>query len=342
MRMSCEPLELKVNHVLNIAHEGFSGEVFHNMVVRLEHEGVTGLGEAAPFYIYGENQRTALAALETLAPVVERAEDPWRAERLVGELELALGGNYSAKAAIDTALYDLQGKLCGRSLHSMLGLGAQDAPMSTFTLYLDKLEALDEQLRQVADWPLLKIKLGGPNDLEVMELVRSRAPQAVLRVDANAAWEPHQALGMIRELVRYEVEFVEQPLPAWNVEGMKWLHRNSPLPLIADESCGRLEDVPRLSGLFDGINIKLTKCGGLRQALKMIHCARALGLKIMLGCMVESGISLTAAGQISPLVDYADLDGNTLLERDPYPGMQFDRCRLILPEGPGLGVRPAD
>ncbi|MBN2288795.1 MAG: dipeptide epimerase [Candidatus Glassbacteria bacterium] len=341
MEISYEPLELRVRNTLNIAHEGFSDDVFHNVLVRLEHEGVTGLGESAPFFIYGENQRTVLAALETLAPVVRKAGDPWRAERLVEELDRALGRNWSAKAAVEMALYDLQGKLCEKPLHCMLGLRAKDTPLSNFTLYLDGTEALHDQLRLVADWPVLKIKLGGPNDLEVMDLVRSEAPRAVVRVDANAAWEPRQALEMIRILVDYEVEFVEQPLPAGDIDGMKWLHSRSPLPVIADESCLRLEDVPQLCGRFDGINIKLTKCGGIRHALKMIACARALGLKVMLGCMVESSISLSAAGQISPLADYLDLDGNTLLEQDPFVGMKFDRCRLTLPAEPGLGVRPA-
>jgi L-Ala-D/L-Glu epimerase / N-acetyl-D-glutamate racemase len=342
MRISYEPLELRSNHSLDIAHEGFSGDVFHNVLVRIEHEGIIGLGEAAPFFIYGENQRTVLAALETLAQVVRKAADPWSAESLMQDLDSALEGNQSAKAAIDMALYDLQGQLCGKPLHSLLGLRAEDAPLSTFTLYLDRPEALRERVRRVADWPLLKIKLGGRYDLEVIELVRNEAPDSVIRVDANAAWEPCQALDMIKELVRYRVEFVEQPLPAGDVEGMKWLHSHSPLPLIADESCLCLRELPGLKGLFDGINIKMTKCGGIRHALKMISCARALGLKIMLGCMVESSISLTAAGQISPLVDYADLDGNTLLEHDPFTGMRFDKCKLVLPEGPGLGVKPAD
>ena len=342
MKISYEPLELKVKQNLNIAHEGFSGDVFHNVALRLEHEGITGLGEAAPFFIYGENQQTVLAALETLTPIIERAENPWQAERLLQELDTALGQNWSAKAAIDMALCDLKGKLCNKPLHSLWGLESRDTPLSSYTLYLESPEIIQEQVRRVADWPVLKIKLGGPDDLKVMEIVRGEAPEAVIRVDANAGWEPRQALRMIDELVRFGVEFVEQPLPAWNVEGQKWLFSRSPLPLIADESCLRLEDVPRMRGFFDGINIKLTKCGGGVHALKMISCARALGLKIMLGCMVETSISLTAAGQISPLVDYADLDGNTLLERDPYTGMRFEKCSLILPEEPGLGVQPAD
>ncbi|MBN2289653.1 MAG: dipeptide epimerase [Candidatus Glassbacteria bacterium] len=342
MRISYEPMELRASHSLDIAHEGFSGNVFHNVLVRIEYEGIIGLGEAAPFFIYGENQRTSMAAMESLAPVVRQAEDPWGAESLMQEIDSALAGNQSVKAAIDMALYDLQGQLCGKPLHSLLGLRAEDTPQSTFTLYLDSPETLREKVRRVADWPLLKVKLGGQYDLEAIELVRKEAPDAVIRVDANAAWEPHQALDMIKELVRYQVEFVEQPLPAADPEGMRWLHSRSPLPLVADESCLRLEDLPGLRGLFDGINIKLTKCGGIRHALKMISCARALGLKIMLGCMVESSISLTAAGQISPLVDYADLDGNTLLEHDPFIGMQFDKCRLVLPAGPGLGVKSAE
>lgn len=340
MKLSYEPVDLHTRHTFKIAVDEMNGDVFENVIVRLEHEGVTGWGEAAPFFIYGENRGTVLAVLEALRPLIERCPDPWKAERLMEEMDSALALNFATKAAVDTALYDLQGKLCGQPLYRLLGLDASQTPLSSFTIGIDTPEVVRKKVREVRDYPMLKIKVGGPQDLESLAVVREEAPGAVLRVDANCGWEPHEALRMIDRLVEFGVEFVEQPLPAGNTSGMRWLAERSPLPLMADESCERLEDVPRCAGLFDAINIKLVKCGGVRHALKMIACARAHNMKVMLGCMLESSVLITAAAHISPLVDYADLDGAVLIADDPFEGMIFERGRMILPESPGLGVKP--
>ncbi|MBN2289250.1 MAG: dipeptide epimerase [Candidatus Glassbacteria bacterium] len=340
MKLGYETLDLYPRHTFTISRQEETGEVFRNVLVRLEHDGLTGWGEAAPDIYYGENWLTVGAALETFRPLLEREKDPWGAENLMMELDRCLSGNWSAKAAVDMALYDLQGKLCGRPVYEMLGLDPDAAPLSSFTIGIDRLEVVAEKLREAAACPMLKIKLGGPEDLEIMEAVHRANPEAVVRVDANTGWTPHLALEMTEKLVDYNVEFVEQPLPEGDRDGMRWLKARSWLPLIADESCRRLEDVPRAAGLFDGINIKLAKSGGIRHALKMIHTARALGMKVMLGCMIESSIGITAAAQISPLVDYADLDGAALLADDPFRGMEFASGRLSLPSSPGLGVEP--
>ena len=340
MKISFEPVTLTARHTFNISREELPGDVFKNVVVKLEHDGLTGWGEAAPFVIYGENQTTTLAALETMASVVESYAEPWMAESLSNELDGVLERNYAAKAAIDMALFDLQGKLCGQPLFRLLGLDPAGVPLSSFTIGIDTPETVRTKVREVKDYPLLKVKVGGPEDMECLEVIREEAPGAKIRVDANCGWTPHEALRMIEELVPFGVEFVEQPLPSSNVEGMRWLHMKSPLPLMADESCGRLENIQACVGQFDAINIKLAKCGGVRHALKMIHAARALGLKVMLGCMLESSICITAAAHISPLVDYADLDGAVLIADDPFRGMKFEKCRMTLPTEPGLGVEP--
>ncbi|MFH1070650.1 MAG: dipeptide epimerase [Candidatus Glassbacteria bacterium] len=339
MKISWEPVSLIPRHTFKIAREELTGDRFDNVILRLEHEGVTGWGEAAPFFIYGENQRTVIAALETLKPLIERWDDPWKAESLMEELDAALEWNYAAKSAVDCALYDIQGKIAGLPLYRLLGLDPARVPLSSFTIGIDTPEVVRQKVREAAACPLLKIKVGGPQDLETLKIVREEAPQAAIRVDANCGWQPHQALRMIEELAGYGVQFVEQPLPAANVEGQRWLHERSPLPLMADESCERLHQVAACAGNFSAINIKLSKCGGIRHALKMIAAARSQGLTIMLGCMLESSVQITAAAQISPLVDYADLDGAALLANDPFSGMEFDNCRMVLPAGPGLGVK---
>jgi L-Ala-D/L-Glu epimerase / N-acetyl-D-glutamate racemase len=340
MKISFEPVTLTTRHTFNIAREEVSGDNFKNVIVRLEHDGLTGWGEAAPFIIYGENQESVMVSLEKLGSVVKNHADPWVGERLMDELDNVLEGKYAAKSAIDMALYDLQGKLCGQPLFRLLGLDPAGVPLSTFTIGIDTPETVRTKVREVKDYPLLKVKVGGPEDMECLQVIREEAPGAKIRVDANCGWTPDEALRMIEKLVPYGVEFVEQPLPPEEVEGMKWLHSKSPLPLMADESCKRIEDIRACVGQFDAINIKLAKCGGVRHALKMIHTARALGLKIMLGCMIETSISITSAAQISPLVDYADLDGAELISNDPFEGMQFEKCNMTLPDKPGLGVEP--
>ena len=338
MKLSYETVELRAKHDFKIANQSVCADIFRNVVIRLEHEGLTGWGEAAPFVIYGENQETVLAALQTLTPYIEQAGGPWEAETLMELLDSKLERNYAAKAAIDMALYDLQGQLCGLPVFRMLGLSSSRIPLSTFSIGIDSPEMIRERVRLVKDCPLLKIKVGGPGDIETIRIVREEAPRTVIRVDANCGWQPRQALRMIKQMAELGVEYVEQPLPPSNTGGARWLYEHSPLPLMADESCGRLEDIPGCLGRFDAINIKLAKCVGIRHALKMIGCARAHNLNVMLGCMLETSIGVTAAAHISPLVDYLDLDGAELTRNDPCLGMTFDNGRLILPDKPGLGV----
>jgi L-Ala-D/L-Glu epimerase len=338
MKISWEPVSLATRHTFKIARENLGGETFDNVIVRLEHEGVEAWGEAAPFFIYGDNQQIVIAALETWRPLIESWQDPWQGEKMMAELDGALERNFAAKSAIDCALYDLQGKLAELPVYRMLGLSHDTVPVSSFTIGIDTPDMVRQKVRESANCPVLKIKVGGPGDVEILRIVREEAPGAIIRVDANCGWEPHQALRMIYQLADQGVEFVEQPLPADNLEGQRWLYSRSPLPLMADESCERLEDIKNCVGRFDMINIKLSKCGGLRHALKMIGAARAHNLEIMLGCMLESSIQITAAAQISPLVDYADLDGAALLAEDPFTGVGFENGKLTLPNGPGLGV----
>jgi L-alanine-DL-glutamate epimerase-like enolase superfamily enzyme len=253
-------------------------------------------------------------------------------------LDRKLERNFAAKSAIDMALYDLQGQLCGLPVYRMLGLSTDKIPASTFTLGIDSAEKIRERVRLYKDYPMLKIKVGGPEDIETIRVVRSEAPKVRIRVDANCGWQPRQALLMIQQMAELGVEYVEQPLPAANMEGARWLYERSPLPLMADESCERLEDISDCIGRFDAINIKMAKCGGIRHALKMISAARAFQMGVMLGCMLETSIGVTAAAHISPLVDYLDLDGAELTGNDPCRGMTFKNGWLTLPDKPGLGV----
>ncbi|HLJ82069.1 MAG TPA: dipeptide epimerase [Ktedonobacterales bacterium] len=309
-----------------------------NVLVEIEHEGLTGIGEAAPSWYYGERREMVLAALPHLSERL--GDDPLLIEDIIGELDNALyHGNADAKAALDMALYDLAGKTLGVPVYRLLGLNPAHTPVTSFTIGIDTPKAMAEKARAAteAGYPILKIKVGTPHDVETVRAIRD-ATDATLRVDANAAWTAKEAIQTINALAPYNIEFVEQPVAAGDLEGMKLVRENVPLHIIADESCITLEDIPLMVGRADGINIKLMKCGGLRNALKMIATARAHHLKVMLGCMIESSLSITAAAHISPLVDYADLDGPLLIAADPFDGVRYDSGKLVLPDRPGLGV----
>ncbi len=310
--------------------------------VRLEADGVEGWGEADPSAFYGETAGTVEAALAAMAPAIEAAGDPWRLESLERELALRIGRNPSARAAVSAALHDWIGKKVGQPLWRLWGLDPAEAPRSSFTIGIDEPEVVAEKVRRARAYPILKVKLGTDRDEAILEAVRSEAPDAVLRVDANAAWTPRQALDRMGMLVHYGVEFVEQPLPPEDRAGLRFLYERSPLPIVADESCLVAADIPSLVGSADGINIKLAKCGGPREALRMIHVARACGLRVMMGCMLETTLGIAASAQLAPLLDYADLDGAALLADDPFrgPGLEPDG-RIRLSDEPGLGVNRA-
>ena len=324
------PLDLKLRHTFRIARG--AADARRNVLVEIEEDGRRGRGEAAPIRRYHEDADSAAAALDVMAgqlgdvrPFAQAAE------------RAAVEGQRSAEAAVDMALHDLAGQRLGVPLYEVLGLDPRAAPETSFTIGLAEPEVVVQKVREAAAYPILKVKMGSDDDREVLTAVRD-STRSRIRVDANEGWTPQGALDRLEWLARLGVEFVEQPLPADRIDETRELRRRSPLPFYADESVHRARDIPRLAGAFDGINIKLMKCGGLGEALRMIAVARALGLKVMLGCMIESSLGITAAAHLSPLVDTADLDGNLLLDDDPFRGATVEAGRIILPDGPGLGV----
>lgn len=308
--------------------------------VAIEHDGVVGFGEGAPDEHYGEGPAGARDwILEHVEPLL--GDDPFATEAILGRLA-QLPGQMAAKCAVDGALHDLTGKLCGQPLWRILGLDRTPPPTS-YTISIDTLEGTADRAARAASYKALKIKVGGPGDLERVRIVRDAAPLALIRVDANEAWTVESTRELVPELVSLGVELVEQPLPAADRDGYAELHADGlPIPIVVDESCHTLADVAPAGQLADGINIKLTKSGGIREALRMIHAARALDLRVMLGCMNESTLGIAGAAQISPLVDVVDLDGHLLNANDSHTGLGFADGRVLPGDGPGLGVDPVD
>jgi L-Ala-D/L-Glu epimerase len=310
--------------------------VASNAVVQINHKEYTGYGEAAPFEYYGENQESVLACIARFAG--DLGTDPFAVEDIMSRLDKIIRLNPAAKAAVDMALYDLVGKMLGVPVYKLLGLNPAHAALTSFTLGIDSPKEMAKKALLAADYPILKVKVGTKNDIAMLEAIRE-VSLATIRVDANAGWTPKEAIKTINALAPYNIEFVEQPISPRDLAGLKLVRENVPVPIIADESCVTVEDIPGVAGCVDGINIKLMKCGGLRQALKMIHVARAHNLRVMIGCMIESSLAITAAAHLTPLVDYADLDGNLLIDNDPYGGVVVEHGKLVLPDEPGLGVK---
>ncbi len=311
----------------------------HNLLVRIQDGEFVGIGECAPRSYYGETQATAQAAIDQYADHL--GIDPFAIEHIMARLERVLHRNASVRAGIDMALYDLVGKKLSVPVYRLLGLSPTHVPTTSYTVPIDTPAEMARKAVLARDYPILKIKLGTKHDVAIVREIRD-VSSATLRVDANAAWTVKEALSMIDLLAPYDIEMIEQPIPPGDLASLKLLRDRSPIPIFADESCVTVEDIPRLAGVVDGINIKLVKCGGISQALKMIYVARAHGLRIMLGCMIESSLGITAAAHLAPLVDYLDLDGALLLADDPFAGAEFVEGRLMLPDAPGLGVRPRD
>jgi len=337
-RMETEIVRLRLRHTWTVATS--SSDYRDNLYLRFTAQGVTGIGEGAPLARYRENAQEGQRALESLRQLIEQA-DPWRFARLIEEVFRRLPGHYHAKCALDLALMDWVGKKLGVPLYRYFGLDPLEAPITTFSIGIDTPELTRQKVREAEEFPVLKIKVGLASDEATLEAVRS-VTRKPLRVDANEGWKSkEEAVRKINWLEKQGVELVEQPLPASMIDEMRWVRARVHIPVIADEACRHAADIPKLVGAFDGVNIKLAKCGGLLEAYRMIQLARALGMKVMLGCMIESSVGVTAAAHLSPLADYADLDGNLLIANDPWRGVRVERGRLILPEGPGLGLRPA-
>lgn len=338
MELTAHGLDLTLTTPFRIAR----GEQTHarNVLTQIATEEAVGLGEAAPSGYYGERRESVFMALDEFTDYL--GDDASRIEDIMEELDRRLHGHAAAKASVDMALFDILGKRLGAPVYELLGLNPDRAPVTSFTIGIDEPAVMAKQAAAAAkQYPTLKIKVGTGRDVEIVRAIRG-ATDATLRVDANSAWTAKEALRLIRDLEPFGLEFVEQPLPAGDIEGLRYVREHVSLPIIADESCVTLEDVPRMVGVVDGINIKLMKCGGIHHALKMIHTARAHHLKIMLGCMIESSLAITAAAHLSPLVDYADLDGHLLISDDPFEGVRVEQGKLALPDRAGLGVRPRD
>lgn len=336
MHLSHEILTLTTKHPFAIARGTQSEYRTVRVVVRAD--GHEGHGEAAPNRFYGESTESVISALERFAPLLADM-DPWAIERAERTMNAAIRFNGSLKSAVSAALHDLAGKRLGVPVYRLWGLDVATLPQSSFTIAIAAdADELKRRIQEAAAYPVLKIKLGSDHDEAIIEQVRDLAPDKVLRVDANAAWTPKQALRMIDVLIAYGIEFVEQPVAAHDIDGLRFVRERSPLPIIADESCVTSADIPRLVGAVDGINLKLSKCGGLREALRMIAAARTHGMLVMAGCMVESSLGITAAAHLAPLLDYVDLDGAALLANDPFVGATIEGGVLTVPELPGLGV----
>lgn len=326
MTLTYEPLTLNLRTPFRIAH-GVS-EQRHNVAVRIG----DGLGEAAAVAYHGE---TPQKIMDYLAAVADRVgDDPFVLEEVLSALP---AGSQAARAAIDLALHDRWGKALGQPLYRLFGLTPDNLPLTSFTIAMDEPEVMAERAK-ASGLPIIKIKLGGADDEAMVRAIRS-ATAAKLRVDANAGWTREQAAALIPRLAQYDLELVEQPLPVGDVEGLKWLRSlKLGVPIFADEPIKMARDIVAHAGAIDGVVIKLMKTGGLREALRAMAVARAHDMQIMISCMVESSLGVTAAAHLASLCDYADLDGPLLIANDPYRGVRYDGARLIVPDAPGLGV----
>jgi L-Ala-D/L-Glu epimerase len=333
LSLSVAPLELPLHHPFKIARG--EEEVARSAVIRVCSKGAEGIGEAAPSERYGESVESVI---EYFASHVPATDDPYRLEELVhSEIPAA------ARCGLDLALHDLIGKELGKPLYALLGLDPSATPATSFTIGIADARTTAQKLEEARDFPILKIKLGigtAQRQIETIAAIRDRYT-GTIRIDANEGWDVETAIEILRALERYDIEFCEQPIAAGNPAGLRLIRERAGIPIVADEDALTASDLPPLYGCVDGINVKLAKTGGIRGALAMIHTARAMSMKVMLGCMIESAVATTAAAHLSPLADWADLDGPLLTAHDPFSGVKYDRGKLVLPDGAGLGVGEA-
>lgn len=335
MKLHLKDIHLPMRHPFTIALG--TTTVQHNLLVALEHDGVFGYGEGASSHAYSAFTPEGMReALESARPLIE-AEEPGDPAAMWDRLLPVLGHNRFALCALDEAAHDLWGKLQGAPVWKLWGLELNDLPLSDYTIGIDSIETMVAKMREFDNWPIYKIKLGTDNDLAIVRELRKHT-SAIFRIDANTAWTAQQTIDYAPELKELGVEFLEQPLPAGDHEGHERVFRESVLPVIADESCLVEEDVARCAGRFHGINIKLTKAGGLTPARRMIEAARSRGLSVMVGCMSESSVGISAIAQLLPLLDYVDMDGALLIAKDIADGVRLDRGRAVFPETNGNGV----
>lgn len=336
MNITTNIISLKSQYPFRIARRKEPRTEVKSVVILIEHDGVVGMGEAQPSpYYYGETVERIQEVTAQASSIL--GNDPFLLEDILAELNHTFPESPAALAGIDIALHDLIGKLLGIPLYKFFGLNPEKTPRTSFTLGIDTIPATLERLEAAKQYPILKIKVGLPGDLETIQAIREHT-DAIIRVDANCGWNVDEAIERINALEAYNIELVEQPIPAKNYAGLQKIREHTNIPIMADEDAITSADLPALIGCVDAINIKLMKCRGLREARRMIETAHILGMKVMLGCMGESSLSLTAAAHLSPLLDYADLDSNLQIVNDPFDGLKVRDGKIILPDQPGIGV----
>ena len=337
LNLSFYPYELQLRHAFNLAK--YSRTTTPNVQVQIEIDGIVGYGEASMPQYLGESVATVTTFLSKLD--LGQFSDPFRLEEILEYVDSVDDGNRAAKASVDIALHDLLGKIMGQPWYKIWGLSPEKSPCTSYTIGIDTADVVRQKVLEAEPYKVLKVKMGLDNDRELVEVIRSMTDRPIC-VDANCGWNSKEAaLEMAEWLADKNCLFVEQPMPKEMIDETAWLRERSPLPIIADEAFQRLPDIPTFKGVYDGINIKLMKSTGMHEAYKMITLARGLGLKIMMGCMTETSCAVTAAAQLAPLIDWADLDGNLLISNDLFDGIKIVDGQVTVPaDRPGIGVVP--
>lgn len=335
LEMKFFPYELKLRHVFTVAT--YSRTTTPDVQVEITYDGVTGYGEASMPQYLGQTVQSVTAFLQKVD--LSQFNDPFQLEDILAYVDSLSPGDTAAKAAVDIALHDLVGKLLGAPWYKIWGLNKDKAPSTTFTIGIDTADVVKQKTRECANqFNILKVKLGRENDKEMIETIRS-VTDLPIAVDINQGWkDKEKAIDEIFWLKEHGIVMVEQPMPKELKDDIAWLTEKSPLPIFADEAIQRLKDIKNVAGAYSGINIKLMKCTGMHEAWKMLNYARAIGMKVMVGCMTETSCAVSAAAQLSPAVDFADLDGNLLISNDRFKGMEVVNGKITLPDRPGIGV----
>jgi L-alanine-DL-glutamate epimerase-like enolase superfamily enzyme len=335
MKFTFKPYTLQLKHVFTVAVN--SRTTTPVMLTEIEYDGIKGYGEASMPPYLGESHETATKFLSKVN--LEQFNDPFEMEDILEYVDSIEEKNPAAKASVDIALYDLVGKLMNEPWYKIWGYDKSKTPFTSFTIGIDTPEVVKQKTKEASIYKVLKVKLGRDNDKEMIETIRS-VTNTPITVDVNQGWkDKNLALDMINWLKEKNVEFIEQPMPKEQVDDIAWLTQHSPLPIMGDESVQRIPDVIKAHGVFSGINIKLMKCTGMREAHKMLNLARSLNMKVMIGCMTETSCAISAAAQLSPMVDWADLDGNLLIKNDPYEGVTVVDGKITLTDYPGIGLK---
>jgi L-alanine-DL-glutamate epimerase-like enolase superfamily enzyme len=335
MKMTYRPYTLELKHVFTVA--ALSRTTTPVVLVEIEYDGIVGYGEASMPPYLGESQESVIAFLKRVD--LSKYGNPFDLETILADIDALAFHNTAAKAAVDIALHDLVGRMIGQPWYNIWGYDKNKAPNTTFTIGIDKAEVVKEKTKEAAGFKILKVKMGKDNDKEMIESVRA-ITNVPLTADPNQGWkDKFYALDMIHWLKEKGVVYIEQPMAKERLDDHAWLTERSPLPILADESCQRLSDISKVKGAYSGIVIKLMKCTGMREANKMITLARSFDMKIMFGCMTETSCAISAASQMSPMVDWADLDGMLLIKNDAFTGTTVKEGKLVLSDGAGIGVK---